>query len=70
MYRVRCVVLRRALRRASISLSGATVLDLGAGTGFYIKRWLALGAAEVTGIDLSATAVEALRGEYRRRVKA
>ena len=61
---MRCVVLRRALRRAGISLSGATVLDVGAGTGFYVKRWLELGAAEVTGIDLSATAVEALRAEY------
>jgi len=64
MYRVRRVVLRRALRRAGISLRGAAVLDVGAGTGFYVRRWLELGAVEVTGIDLSATAVEALRAEY------
>ncbi len=64
MYRVRRVVLRRALRRASVSLHGATVLEVGAGTGFYVQRWLELGAAHVTGIDLSAAAVESLKGEF------
>ena len=64
MYRVRRVVLRRAVRRAGISLGGATVLDVGAGTGFYVQKWLELGAAHVTGIDLSAAAVEALRAEF------
>lgn len=64
MYRVRRVVLRRALRRAGVSLHGATVLDVGAGTGFYVQRWLELGAAHVTGIDLSAAAVESLKAEF------
>jgi SAM-dependent methyltransferase len=64
MYRVRKRVLRRALRRARLSLEGATVLDVGSGTGFYVRRWLELGAARVSGIDLSATAVEALRAQF------
>ena len=63
MYRVRRVVLRRALARAGVSAEGSTVLDIGAGTGFYVRTWLELGAAQVTGIDLSDAAVVALRAE-------
>jgi 2-polyprenyl-3-methyl-5-hydroxy-6-metoxy-1,4-benzoquinol methylase len=64
MYRVRRIVLRRALGRAGVSVEGSAVLDIGAGTGFYVRRWLELGAARVTGIDLSDAAVEALRAEF------
>jgi SAM-dependent methyltransferase len=64
MYRLRRVVVRRALRRAGLSLAGATVLDVGAGTGFYVRIWLELGADHVTGIDLSEAAVNTLRGEF------
>jgi len=63
MYRVRRRVLRRALGRAGVSLEGAAVLDVGAGTGFYVREWLKLGAAHISGIDLSAAAVEALRAQ-------
>jgi SAM-dependent methyltransferase len=64
MYRVRRKVLRRALRRAGVSAEGATVLDVGAGTGFYVREWLELGAARVDGIDLSGAAVQALRDAF------
>lgn len=64
MYRIRRHVLRRALAKAGVSLEGATVLEVGAGTGFYVRRWLELGAAHVRGIDLSAKAVKALRAEF------
>jgi SAM-dependent methyltransferase len=64
MYRVRRVVVRRALRRAALSVKGANVLDVGAGSGFYTGTWLELGAAHVTGIDLSEAAVDALRAEF------
>jgi SAM-dependent methyltransferase len=64
MYRVRRQVLHRALARAHLSVAGATVLDVGAGTGFYVREWLKLGAAHVSGIDLSAAAVEALQAEF------
>lgn len=63
MYRVRRYVLRRALRRAAVSVKGASVLDVGTGTGFYVHEWQRLGAAKVTGIDMSATAVKRLRAE-------
>jgi SAM-dependent methyltransferase len=39
------------------------VLDIGAGTGFYVERWLARGAT-ATGCDLTAIAVERLRERF------
>jgi SAM-dependent methyltransferase len=66
MYRVRRVVVGRALRRTAVSVKGSNVLDVGAGSGFYVRTWLELGAAHVTGIDLSETAVEGLRAEFPR----
>jgi SAM-dependent methyltransferase len=66
MYRVRRRILRRALRRAGLSAEGATVFDVGAGTGFYVGEWLKLGASSVTGSDLSAAAVAGLRRAFPR----
>jgi SAM-dependent methyltransferase len=63
MYRVRRRVLRRALRRAAIRADGASVLDVGTGTGFYVREWQRLRAGTVTGVDVSAAAVERLREE-------
>ena len=62
MYRVRGDVFDRVAaeegwkRDASPPLA---VADIGAGTGFYVDRWLRLGA-KVTGVDLTAVAVENL----------
>jgi SAM-dependent methyltransferase len=51
------------VRRLAIDPVGAKVLDVGSGTGFYVDRWLELGA-EVSGLDLTATAVDELRKAY------
>jgi len=61
MYRVRRRVLRRAVRRTGTRVEGAAVLDVGSGTGFYVRQWVDLGAASVLGLDLSETAVASLR---------
>jgi SAM-dependent methyltransferase len=63
MYRVRRHVLRRAVGRAGIPVAGSSVLDIGTGTGFYVREWQQLGAGAVTGVDVSAAAIERLRGE-------
>ncbi len=59
MYRVRR---RLFLSRMRPLVKGRApdVLDVGSGTGFYVERWLELGAGSVTGSDLTATAVERL----------
>jgi len=66
MYRIRGAVFDRVVARLTSvngnTLSqwkGAEVLDVGSGTGFYVDRWLRLGA-RVTGLDLTEVAVAEL----------
>ncbi|HSE52784.1 MAG TPA: class I SAM-dependent methyltransferase [Gemmatimonadales bacterium] len=61
MYRVRGEVFDRIVQQIGRSEErrGWRVLDVGAGTGFYIDRWLRMGAA-VTGLDLTEVAVREL----------
>ena len=61
MYRVRGEVFDRVVERIAKSdeRRGWRVLDVGAGTGFYVDRWLRMGAT-VTGLDLTEVAVREL----------
>lgn len=67
MYRIRGEVFDRVVARHLGPVAGRDrpfrVLDVGAGTGFYVERWRRLGA-EVTGLDLTAIAVERLSGSF------
>ncbi len=77
MYRVRGEVFDRVV--AELGLTGPAaeqtgpraggrvgrVLEVGSGTGFYVNRWLALGA-DVTGVDLTEVAVDRLRDRFPR----
>ncbi len=67
MYRVRGDVFDRVATeegwRGGAGAAKLVAADVGAGTGFYVDRWLILGA-EVTGIDLTAVAVENLAGRF------
>jgi SAM-dependent methyltransferase len=58
-YRLRERVLERALREARLDPAGRDVLDVGCGTGFFTELYLRWGA-RVTGIDITAVAVERL----------
>jgi SAM-dependent methyltransferase len=62
MYRVRRHGFLRLLR--PLVGAGADVLDVGSGTGFYIDRWQELGAARITGSDMTETAVGRLSERY------
>ena len=50
--------------RGVANLRGATVLDVGSGTGFWIDVWASLGAARIDGVELIPEAVERLRERY------
>ncbi|HEU5218917.1 MAG TPA: class I SAM-dependent methyltransferase [Gemmatimonadales bacterium] len=67
MYRVRGKVFDRIVAQlaekgepaTANGWAGAAILDVGAGTGFYVDRWKRLGA-RVTGLDLTDVAVDEL----------
>jgi SAM-dependent methyltransferase len=64
MYRVRRAVVARRVRRLLAGKPPRSVLDIGSGTGFYLDLWRRLGAASVTGSDITDTAVDRLRERF------
>ncbi|UBU08613.1 class I SAM-dependent DNA methyltransferase [Nonomuraea gerenzanensis] len=64
MYRVRAEVFDREAATLPLDLRGSRVLDIGSGTGFYVRRWQGLGVKPIVGCDLTAAAVERLRGRF------
>ena len=63
MYRVRRHVFKRVVR-SHVSLSReASVLDVGSGTGVYLRLWKELGALRISGCDITETAVARLGEE-------
>ncbi|GAA4531547.1 MULTISPECIES: class I SAM-dependent DNA methyltransferase [Nonomuraea] len=66
MYRVRAEGFRREVTALGLDLPKSRVLDIGSGTGFYVRQWRALGAESITGSDLTEAAVDRLRGRFPR----
>ena len=64
LYAVRREILRRHLAGLSIDLADANVLDIGSGTGFWLKQWKSLGVRSLKGTDIAAVAVERLRKAF------
>lgn len=56
LYRMRHAVFQRLVRSIRRDWNRAEVLDIGSGTGFYVREWKAL-RASVTGSDLTRVAV-------------
>lgn len=61
LYRVRESVFRRTVESLGVDLSASSVLDVGSGSGFYVRVWKELGVRRITGLDLTSAAVEHLR---------
>jgi SAM-dependent methyltransferase len=64
VYRVRDRVISKSIVRHLGRHRDARVLDVGSGTGFYLRLWRRLGFAELTGSDLTETSVTALQAEF------
>ncbi len=62
-YALRREVLTRTLADRGFDPAGRTVLDVGCGSGFFTRYYLARGA-RVTGIDITAVSVEKLRARH------
>lgn len=62
-YQVRRARFDSAVERLNLEVAETRAVDVGSGTGFYVDRWLQLGA-RVMGLDLTETAVDNLRRAY------
>jgi SAM-dependent methyltransferase len=63
MYRVRREVFIREASALGLTES-SRILDVGSGTGFYVRCWKQVGVGDVVGSDLTEAAVEQLRAHY------
>ncbi|WP_458720931.1 class I SAM-dependent DNA methyltransferase [Candidatus Nitrosocosmicus sp. R] len=64
MYRVRRHVFLKKIKDLNIESSQVDILDIGSGTGFYISLWKELMLPNVTGCDLTKTAVTNLKAKF------
>lgn len=67
LYRVRRKTFLRLAGSLGVNWREAGVLDVGSGTGFYLRLWNELGAREVSGSDLTGFAVSRLRQDFPGR---
>ncbi len=64
LYQLRSEVFRQLLADLRIDAKACDVLDIGSGTGHYIREWRHAGARSVTGSDLTEVAVGRLREAF------
>ncbi len=64
LYRVRRRVFRQNLRTLSVDLQKARVLDVGSGTGFWLREWESLGVFSISGLDITDIAVNRLQAQH------
>ena len=64
LYAVRRRVFRRLLRQLQIEPADTRVLDVGSGTGVYVREWQSWGARQVTGCDITEIAVDRLARSF------
>jgi SAM-dependent methyltransferase len=64
LYRARIRSLERGLETIAFAPAGASVLELGCGTGFYAEYCQRRGAKRYVGIDIAASSIERLSADY------
>lgn len=64
LYAVRARVFRRIVHEIQITPSTLTVLDIGSGTGFYLREWSRIGIGKLAGCDITKTAVTHLSRQF------
>lgn len=63
LYRGKQRALRRVLSELAIPVQGSAVLDIGFGTGYWLRWYAAHGATRIAGLDVAEVAVERMRAE-------
>lgn len=64
LYRIRSHVVRRLIATLHLGAQRSRVIDIGSGTGHYVREWLLAAAGEVTASDFSEAALEQLRTAF------
>jgi SAM-dependent methyltransferase len=64
LYRIASGRLCAAMREVGIDLVGSRILDVGAGFGYFVQRYIHWGASHVTGVDVTEVSVQSLQRAF------
>lgn len=67
LYQAMADSIERGLQRLELApglFQTANIFDVGSGTGFWIEFWLAKGAEQIMGVDLTAGSIASLKNRY------
>lgn len=64
MYKVAAENLATALKKAGVDVTGASIMDVGSGLGYFARRFIQWGASHLTGFDIAETSVASLRQQF------
>lgn len=64
LYKMRRIVLERAISKCKINVPNMRILDIGCGSGFYVDIWHNLGATDLVGLDITNASVRFLSAQY------
>ncbi len=64
LYRARLRAMRRALKKLRIGILGKSLMDVGIGSGAWIRFWEECGVSRIVGMDITSASVGALRNKY------
>lgn len=64
IYKRRLEVLTKTLESISFEPKKASILDIGCGSGYYVRYWQSLGVSKLHGVDISAESVRQMQESY------
>ena len=64
LYRLRKAIFTSELMKLNQNKLNSRVLDIGSGTGFYIRIFQSLGFKKIVGVDIAEQAISGLRKEF------
>ncbi|PLX78695.1 MAG: hypothetical protein C0616_13545 [Desulfuromonas sp.] len=64
VYQICKIRFKQEVGKLPVNLKNGTFLDVGCGTGFYLRQWQSLGAGNLVGLDISKSAITRLAHSY------
>jgi SAM-dependent methyltransferase len=64
LYRARFHAVHRALRKLNLDISRKLLLDIGVGSGAWIRFWQQHSVLKIVGLDITTTSIRALTNKY------
>lgn len=64
LYKIKRNSFMRSIKSLNLNLTEMNILDIGSGTGFWIKQWQDLDAGTISGCDITTVAIQNLKNNF------